>query len=147
MESADHLNSTDLVEKREAKRLLDAQRLQEIYAMDTTSASSSFLDPSVNERTGMFNSVASGSSFIQSVLPDDFSAGLDPIKPLDPAQEHENLRHQVEQMLLQAEQDDEFGTGTGDDDLTSTNIEEHIRQLGQCHHLIKRLMPAYSTLY
>jgi len=112
--------------------------------MDTTSASSSFTNPSVNEKIGMFESATPGPSFIQSVLPDDFSAGLDPIKPLDPAQEYERLRHQVEQMVLQAEQDDEFGTGTGDDDLTSTNIEGHLRRLGKCHHLLRRLTFAYA---
>jgi len=55
MDSADHLNSIDLIEKHEAQRLENIQRLHGIYGMNPTNPSSSFSDPSPNALPGMFN--------------------------------------------------------------------------------------------
>lgn len=131
MDSADHLNSIDLIEKREAQRLENIQRLHGIYGMNPTNPSSSFSDPSPNALPGMFNTEPPEPSCSYSRLPEDFSSGLEPKEPLNPSEEHERLRSQVEQMILEAEQDDEFGNRIGDDDLTTTNIEDELRTLSR----------------
>lgn len=60
------------------------------------------------------------------------------ILPHNPSIEREQLRWQVEALLMQAEQDDEFG-GLGDSEYDSTisEIVQEFRLLGTCHSFSK----------
>lgn len=57
--------------------------------------------------------------------------GILPISSDDPSAERELLRRQVEMLLMQAEQVDEFGGTIDENDSTLTNIVEQFRLLGK----------------
>lgn len=56
--------------------------------------------------------------------------GIFPITLEDPSAKQERLRRQVEILVMQAEQDDEFGGDGSKNDSTITNIVEQFRLLG-----------------
>jgi hypothetical protein len=56
-------------------------------------------------------------------------ADIQPLAEYNSAHERERLRRQVELLMMQAEQDDEFADGL-EDDATVTNVSENMHSLG-----------------
>lgn len=133
-----HLDSdahaTEVLRKRERdeQSAADIRRLNETYSGADTIPNSDFRSPELDARPGLFDP---GPDFAQNSDFDmRFAEPLVPVymEPLvhDPEVERERLRRQVQDMLLEAEHEDEFGRDDDDDDLTVPNIADEFQALG-----------------
>ncbi|KDR74877.1 hypothetical protein GALMADRAFT_99137 [Galerina marginata CBS 339.88] len=117
----------------------EERRLQEIYGGNTIPLSGNAQLYPTYPRANMYgnqdavdtdmdnqNSPPQAYMLCDADIPD---LGIKPIERPDPSQERERLRQQVEQLLLQAEHEDEFGSPDDPDDLTSTNIAQAFADL------------------
>ncbi|KAJ6461207.1 hypothetical protein DFH09DRAFT_1114311 [Mycena vulgaris] len=118
-----HLQSLEQKSQDASNR---SRALQENYAGPNINLDPSALDPSTSARMGMFDDYSD--THLPSPGPDDLRAAgfMAPIIPAfiapvvhNPEIERENLRQQVLQMLWHAEELDEFGERTDQDDITA----------------------------
>lgn len=136
-----HLESdahkTEVLRKAERDEWAAANkaRLQETYSGTAAQLQSRPTDDSQLEQppAGMFDPVLDADDLAFDQYMADRAPPLIPtyIEPIthDPAVERERLRRQFEELMLQAEHEDEFGTGPTEDDITVTNIANDFRSL------------------
>ncbi|KAF8056083.1 hypothetical protein FPV67DRAFT_1732296 [Lyophyllum atratum] len=137
-----HLESdahkTELLRKIERDEQAAAQkaRLQDTYSSGSTRIhfdGLNTLDDIQQSQAGMFDPMPDADDAVFNQYMADRAPPLIPtyIEPIthDPATERERLRRQFEELMLQAEHEDEFGTGPTEDDITVTNVVNDFRSL------------------
>lgn len=146
MTSGDHLTAVARKEEREERRTAQEALRQRAYTSAPMQPNSYFANPSLPESHSMFDSPSDNHQPPEDIemTADAFCAFASPIIPAyispivhSPEVERECLRQQVEDLLRQAEHEDEFGPGNSDD-MTMTNVMDELRSLGillLCHTL------------
>ena len=137
MTSGDHL--TAIAHKEECAERSAAQEAihQRAYATAPLQPSVYFTNPSLPTSHSMFDTPNDNHDPQEDIdMSDHFPAFVPPIIPAyippiihSPEAEHECLCQQVEEILQQAEHEDEFGSGDSDD-ITLTNVMEELHSLG-----------------
>jgi hypothetical protein len=115
------------------------ERLQSTYAYTSYASFNSHLaDPSPSTRIGLFDS-DNRPELDLGHQDYDFpvSAGISPHQH-DAEAEREQLRREVELMMMEAEQLDEMGLDQLEDDPTVTNVAHELSLLGTCIHFVIR---------
>lgn len=146
MTSGDHLTAIARKEEREERRAAQEAIRRRAYTSTPMQPSSYFTNPSLPESHSMFDTPSNNHHPSEDVEMTTvaFPAFASPIIPAyispivhSPEVERERLRQQVEDLLHQAEHEDEFGSGNSDD-MTMTNIMDELRSLGNLlfHHTL-----------
>jgi hypothetical protein len=134
LDSDSHQTQVARKAQREQQASTERARLQAVYNGATALPDDNFRGSAPDSRPGFFDFPDANHDI---ALPGPSHQWTEPLIPMpiapiihDPSSERERLQQQFEEMLRQAEHDDEFGVNDSFDDITATNISGEFTFLG-----------------
>lgn len=142
-DSHEHQSNVENIGVRRHSEAIQREQLLTAYsALSYTNFDSSYTIPVPSSRPDFASSMPdldiniADDNNIFSALDDlVIPAGIEPFTDYDSLHERERLHREVELLMMQAEQDDEFGVDGLEDDATVTNVTENLWNMGQLNLL------------
>jgi hypothetical protein len=135
-QSREHGTNIENNQRRHSLQAIQERRLHEAYsAAGYANLDSNYQVPGPSIRPDfddpmLDNFVSEDDNIFSAVDNTIIPADIHPLTGYNSAHERERLRRQVELLMMQAEQDDEFMPDGLEDDTTVTNVTENIQFLG-----------------
>jgi len=142
-DSREHQSNVKNIGVRRRLEAIQREQLLTAYsALSYTNLDSSYTVPVPSSRPDFASSkpdldinIADDNNIFSALDDLVIPAGIEPLADYDSLHERERLRREVELLMMQAEQDDEFGVDGLEDDATVTNVTDNLRHIGQLNLL------------